>query len=557
MKTNEIIVEGPMDFMKKVGAAAQGLRTGGVQGAITGYQGEKAAQASDKVQKEIVDRMFADWNAALRNYPQMTPVDLNQLMANWAKNRFRDKPNLVLAPPNVARNNPRSMYDYLAASTKKYFQTVSTQAGPVAQPGTAGLRTGFAFPKTDANVPMPNGYFYEYDQASKQWRDEDSNVIVDPADVTSLNRRYLEVKKAFLAGQGKDPDVPSASTLNLQPNSQATTRVQTPQPQSQAPVNTTVNPAPVNPAPVNPAPVNPAPVAATEPGPAGFDDIPPPDPTRPSNVTDINRKKIPESRKQLKEGGNAIARSTPVKQQDVPGVVDLAKKALPAELLKNLHTDIGSAGYKVQSGDIDIMIEAQDLIDLTNTQDAPDPVKKSKQVLKAHFEKQGIEANANGRNVSIGIEYREQDTNELKIAQVDVMVIHEVNIVAPWHQHGPRGMYSDPDFKASHLFILMNSIAKHLNLKFDAFAAKLLNRDTNKVVARTRKEVARVLFGPKAKENALDSVRSALKALESDPDRDSKLAQARQDAAKGIINLPETVQPGTAAWFRQISDVVR
>jgi hypothetical protein len=203
------------------------------------------------------------------------------------------------------------------------------------------------------------------------------------------------------------------------------------------------------------------------------------------------------------------------------------------------------------------MIEAQDLIDLTNTQDAPDPVKKAKQILKAHFEKQGIEANANGRNVSIGIEYREQDTKELKIAQVDVMVIHDVDIVAPWHQHGPRGMYNDPDFKGSHLFILMNSIAKHLNLKFDAFAAKLLNRDTNEVVARTRKEVARVLFGPKAKENALDSVRSALKALESDPDREGKLAQARQDAAKGIINLPETVQPGTAAWFRQISDVVR
>jgi hypothetical protein len=550
MKTNEIIVEGPIDFIKKVGAGVQGLKTGGIKGAITGYQGEKAAQASDKVHKEIVDRMFADWNADLRNYPQMTPADLNQLMANWAKDRFRDKPNLVLPAPNVARDNPRSMYDYLAASTQKYFQTVSTQAAPVAQPGTARLNPGYGLPRTDADVDFQNQHF-EYDQGSKQWHDENSNVIADPADIQTLNRLYYYAKKDFLAGKGKDPDVMSAATLNLQPNSQATTRVQTPQPQSQA----TVTPAPV----ATNTPVAPAPVPTV--GPAGFDNTPPPDsndPNRPTNVTNIRPKKTTnESRKQLKEGGNAIARSTPVKQQDVAGVVDLAKKALPAELLKNLHTDIGSAGYKVQSGDIDIMIEAQDLVDLTNTQDAPDPVKKAKQVLKAHFEKQGIEANANGRNVSIGIEYREQDTKELKIAQVDVMVIHDVDIVAPWHQHGPRGMYNDPDFKGSHLFILMNSIAKHLNLKFDAFAAKLLNRDTNEVVARTRKEVARVLFGPKAKENALDSVRSALKALESDPDREGKLAQARQDAAKGIINLPETVQPGTAAWFRQISDVVR
>ena len=48
-------------------------------------------------------------------------MNINQLLANWAKNRFRDKPNLVLAPPNVARDNPRSMYDYLAASTKKWY----------------------------------------------------------------------------------------------------------------------------------------------------------------------------------------------------------------------------------------------------------------------------------------------------------------------------------------------------------------------------------------------------------------------------------------------------
>ena len=541
MKTNEIIVEGPLDFARKVGAAVQGLKTGGLQGAKQGYQGEKAAQAAGRVQKEIVDRMFADWNADLRNYPAMPAVDFNQLMANWVKNRFRDKPNLVLPPPAVSRTNPRSMYDYLAASTQKYFQGVSAQPAPVAQPGTAGLRSGFASPKTDADVEL-KGHSYEYDQGSKQWHDEDSNVITDPADIQTLNRRYYDLKKAFLAGQGKDPDVLSAQTMNLQPN----TRVQTPQTQPAQVTPTAVQtPAQTGVQTTAPAATNPNVV-----GPQGFDDVPPPN--KPSNVRNIR-----ESKKQLREGGNAIARSTPVKRQDVAGVVDLAKKALPAELLKNLHTDIGSAGYKVQSGDIDLMIEARDLIELTNTQDAPDPAKKAKQVLKAYFEKKGIEADVNGRNVSIGIEYREQDTNETKVAQVDVMVINDVHIVAPWHQHGPRGMYGDPDFKASHLFILMNSIAKHLSLKFDAFGANLLDRDTNDVVARTRKEVARVLFGPKAKENALDSVKSALKALESDPDREGKLAQARQDAAKGIINLPETVQPGTAAWFRQISDVVR
>jgi hypothetical protein len=137
------------------------------------------------------------------------------------------------------------------------------------------------------------------------------------------------------------------------------------------------------------------------------------------------------------------------------------------------------------------------------------------------------------------------------------MAIHEAKLVAPWHQHGQRGMYDDPDFKGSELFMLISSIAKHMNLKFDAFGARLVHRDTGDVVARTRKQVAKVLLGPKAKESDLNSVKDALKALEKDPDREGKLAQARQDAAKGLMRLPETAQPGTAAWFRQMSEVVK
>jgi hypothetical protein len=76
-------------------------------------------------------------------------------------------------------------------------------------------------------------------------------------------------------------------------------------------------------------------------------------------------------------------------------------------------------------------------------------------------------------------------------------------------------------------------------------------------VGRTRKEVARILLGPKAKERDIDSVKSIMAALTNDPDREGKLAQARQDAAKGLLRLPETIQPGTAAWFRNIQDRIQ
>lgn len=263
----------------------------------------------------------------------------------------------------------------------------------------------------------------------------------------------------------------------------------------------------------------------------------------------------------LYEGGNAIAQSNPVNQVDVPGIIAAVKRELPSALLKNLQVDIGSAGFKVDasgkslpSGDIDVMVEAADVVSVFETNNDPkDPVKAAKQAMKTYFEAKGIEAVPNGRNVSIGIKYKEQATGKEKVAQVDIMVIHDVNVVAPYHQHGPRGMYKDPTFKGNAIFILMNSIGKFLGLKFDAFGAKLMRRDDNTVVARSRDEVAKILLNPKATADDLNSVGTIIAALANDPDKEGKLAQAKQDQAKGLLTLPETAPtPGTAAWFRKM-----
>jgi hypothetical protein len=99
----------------------------------------------------------------------------------------------------------------------------------------------------------------------------------------------------------------------------------------------------------------------------------------------------------------------------------------------------------------------------------------------------------------------------------------------------------------------LNSIGKHLGLKVDAFAGNVLRRDNNEVVANNRDAAAKVLLNPKAKAADLNSVGTIMAALKNDPDREGKLAQARQDQAKGLLTLPEDVAPGTATWFRNIS----
>lgn len=252
----------------------------------------------------------------------------------------------------------------------------------------------------------------------------------------------------------------------------------------------------------------------------------------------------------LLEGGNAIPTSIPVAQKDVAAIVAAAKKALPDPLVKRMQADIGSAGYKVESGDIDVMVEAEDVITLFNTMNEKNPLLAAKKALENYFRGQGLEAKTNGNNVSIGIPYKNA------VAQVDVMVIHDASIVAPYHQHGPRGSYADPEFKGQPIFILMNSIGKSLGLKFDAFGAKLLRRDDNTVVARDRDAVAKILLNPKATAEDLNSVKSILRALESDPQKDAKLAQARDDEVKGLITLPKKLEEGSASWFRQMQNIL-
>jgi hypothetical protein len=249
---------------------------------------------------------------------------------------------------------------------------------------------------------------------------------------------------------------------------------------------------------------------------------------------------------QLKEGGNAIPTSIPVAKKDVAAIVAAAKKILPDPLLKRIQTDIGSAGYKVESGDIDLMVEADDVVALFQTQNEKNPVLGAKKALENYFRGKGIEAKTNGNNVSIGIPYGKA------VAQVDVMVINDAAIVAPYHQHGPRGSYSDPEFKGQPIFILMNSLGKALGLKFDAFGAKLMRRDDNTVVARDRDSVAKILLNPNASGEDLNSVASIMRALENDPMKTEKLAQAKDDAAKGLITFPSKVQEGTPVWFRRM-----
>jgi hypothetical protein len=247
----------------------------------------------------------------------------------------------------------------------------------------------------------------------------------------------------------------------------------------------------------------------------------------------------------LTEGGNVFDDVTAINKQYVPQLIGNIQKLMPKGIVIIPH--IGSAGFKVESGDMDVFVNAEKLAEVFGAKDE----KTARLALKQYIEKQGFQCALSGRNVHVRM-----PTPAHTFVQVDVMCIPNAEQVAPFHQHGPSGQYNDPTFKGGQLFILYSSLAKALGLKFSPFEGKLINRDTNEVVADNKESVAKILLNPTATSADLANVKSILKALANDPRKDAKLAQAREDAKKGLINLPESINPGSAGWFRALSEIV-
>ena len=68
--------------------------------------------------------------------------------------------------------------------------------------------------------------------------------------------------------------------------------------------------------------------------------------------------------------------------------------------------------------------------------------------------------------------------------------------------------------------------------------------------------MAKILLNPQATGNDLNSVKSIMRALENDPMKDEKLAQAREDEIKGLIMLPKKLEEGSPSWFRAMQTLL-
>jgi len=247
----------------------------------------------------------------------------------------------------------------------------------------------------------------------------------------------------------------------------------------------------------------------------------------------------------ITEGGNVWDDVKDIKKEYVPGMIKKIQSIMPPGITIIPH--IGSAGFKVASGDMDVFVDAQKIAEVFQAKDD----KAAKVALKQYIEKKGYTCALTGRNVHV-----KMPTPTGEFVQVDVMVIPDAEKVAPFHQHGPSGQYNDPTFKGGELFMVYSSIARALGLKFSAFEGKLIDRATNKVVATDKDSIAKILLNPTATSADLASVKTIMRALANDPNKEAKLAQARDDVAAKKLTLPESAPTGTPIWFRYMSDML-
>jgi hypothetical protein len=252
------------------------------------------------------------------------------------------------------------------------------------------------------------------------------------------------------------------------------------------------------------------------------------------------------------EGGNVFPDVDPFGKEEAKTVLSNAQSMMPqnVELIP-----VGSAGYKASSGDMDLMVDEEAMLDFFKVKTA----KEARQKLKTFFQDKGYESALTGINVHIKV------PNGDKFAQADIMFVKDAESVSKFHQHD----YSveNTPFKGVHKHILLSSIAKETRnqsypngLMWSGFQG-LFARDENgkkaDFITHNADEVAKILIGAQATAADLGNVERIIAALpgqDKNPKIQHALADENWPGNEG--KKPQDVAEGTREWFTWMQGVV-
>jgi len=217
----------------------------------------------------------------------------------------------------------------------------------------------------------------------------------------------------------------------------------------------------------------------------------------------------------LKEGGNVFKNgdgqitTQRINQMDVKPTLQWLEHMVDLDLVNNT---LGSTGLKPTSGDLDVAVDSSQI---------------TPEQLEAELKQWCLSQKLNPRDfvkrTGSGVHFKTPIAGhpDRGYVQTDFMFMKDMGVGKFFLTAAP-----DSEYKGSDRNVVINSLAKALGYKLSQREG-ILNRADNTVVARDPDEIAKLLLNKQATKDDLHSVETIVKALERDPQKDAKLADAR------------------------------
>lgn len=243
---------------------------------------------------------------------------------------------------------------------------------------------------------------------------------------------------------------------------------------------------------------------------------------------------------QIQEGGNVFkdergqAATQRINQTDVKTTLAWLERLLPGLDLQN--NTLGSTGLKPTSGDLDVAIDS-------NVLTKEQLVTRLSQWAQSHGEDPQQWVRKSGTSVHFKTPIN--GNSRLGYVQTDFMFVPK-----PEFSKFILRQDADSQYRGVDRNVLLNSIAKSMGYKLNQLAG-IMDRASNDLITDDPDRIAKMLLNPKATREDLGSVEKIVSALERDPKRDVKLADARAHFQREGMPFFETVlaQPESEVDF--------
>ena len=223
-------------------------------------------------------------------------------------------------------------------------------------------------------------------------------------------------------------------------------------------------------------------------------------------------------RSPIKEGGNIFPNSVSFDHAKIPALMKAINGVLAKTGSKAIPIGSGATPTKGKiSGDLDMIVDMDQLKQHFNMEDQKDPVIRKK--LRQVFDLAGFNTGQSGTSVHVEV----PDGDETH--QIDIMVVPNAETASKFHTHAiPQGS----KFKGVNKMIALAKLAKDKDMKWSPYKG-LLNRETDELISNNLDDIAKRLLSPNASGKDLGSVESIMSALGKEAG-DALLADLRSGA---------------------------